>query len=109
MKGTTSGETGRLSLTGACTVCSAEETHAKLLDMAARCAALEIDCRGVGEVDLSFVQLLLAARTSARLGGRTVRLASPASGVLLEALQRGGFLSGQSGADCAFWLQPESA
>jgi hypothetical protein len=79
------------------------------MEMAARFDPLEIDCGGAGEVDLSLIQLLIAARTGARLAGRTVRLASPASGALLDALQRGGFLSGRPAEDCAFWLQPDKA
>jgi anti-anti-sigma regulatory factor len=88
---------------------TADDTHAKLLEMSARHASLEIDCSGADDVDLSFVQLLLAARSSARLSDRTIRLAHPASGALRDALQRGGFLTDvtDQAADRAFWLQPE--
>jgi ABC-type transporter Mla MlaB component len=98
---------GRLVLTGAVTLQSAEAIHAQILEMAGQ-AVVEIDCSGATEVDLSLVQLILAARVSARNSGRTVTLAQPATGALLEALQRGGFLGaamGQPNSDQAFWLQ----
>jgi hypothetical protein len=91
---------------------TADDTRAQLLEMTRRHPALEVDCRGADEVDLSFIQLLLAARLSARLADRTIRLAHPASGALRDALQRGGFLTAttdQAAADKAFWLQAEIA
>lgn len=96
-------EIGQLILDGERTVRTAEDTHAKLLEMSSRHSVLEIACDGAAEVDLSFIQLLLAARTTAALANRTVRLARPATGNLLDALQRGGFLTGQPAAHHAFW------
>src|SRR6201747_570738 len=98
---------GKLVLTGAVTLQSAEATHAQILEMAGQ-AIMEIDCSGATEVDLSLIQLLLAARVSARNSGRTVTLTQPATGALLETLQRGGFLGAttdQPNSDQAFWLQ----
>jgi ABC-type transporter Mla MlaB component len=98
---------GRLVLTGAVTLQSAETIHAQILGMAGQ-AVVEIDCSGATEVDLSLVQLVLAARVSARKSGRTVTLSQPATGALLETLQRGGFLGAaadQPNSDQAFWLQ----
>jgi ABC-type transporter Mla MlaB component len=103
-------EVGRLLLDGACTLRTVDDTYARLSEMSARHAVLEIDCSGVDEVDLSFIQLLLAARSSARRSGRTVRLAQSASGALRDALERGGFLADGAGqADRTFWLQSEIA
>jgi len=103
------GDLGKLVLVGGCTLRTAEDTCAALLNMAACHAEFEIDCSNVEEVDLSFIQLLLAARSSARQSGRTVRLAQPASGPLHDALLRGGFLEAIDGreADRAFWLESE--
>ena len=53
-------------------------------------------------VDLSFVQLLESARRTATEAGGSFSLAAPASGDLLEVLQRGGFI--QSAQGRAFWL-----
>jgi hypothetical protein len=56
------------------------------------------------EADLSFVQLILAARLEAERSGRDFGLASPATGQLLSTLQRGGLLHQASPDDTAFWL-----
>ena len=96
------GETGKLILDGALTLRTADDVLARLRDMSARHETLEIDCDAAEEVDLSFIQLILAARTSAAMASRIVSLARPASGALLDALRRGGLLAG---ADQGFWLQ----
>jgi len=102
----------RLALDGVRTLRTADDTCARLLEMSGRHAVLEIDCGGVEEADLSFVQLLLAARDSARQSGRELRLSRPVSGVLHDVLQRGGFLNAaqeRASGDQAFWLCPEQA
>ena len=99
-------DVGRVVLEGALTMRAAEATYAKLLE-AANQPAVEIDCSGATEVDVSLIQLILAARASARQTGRSLTLAQPADGKLREALQRGGFLAAaadQATADQAFWL-----
>jgi ABC-type transporter Mla MlaB component len=96
----------RLTLDGVLTMRTTEATHAKLLAAADR-QAVEIDCSGATEVDASFIQLVLAARASARQQQRVLTLAQPADGPLRQALQRGGFLV--ASADQAFWLQPTRA
>ena len=103
-----SGETGTLSLGGALTLRSVDDILAKFLDASARYTTLEVVCDTADEVDLGFIQLLLAARLSAQAANRTIRLAQPASGALLGALQRGGFLSDKITAERAFWLRPEN-
>jgi anti-anti-sigma regulatory factor len=99
-------DVGRVILEGALTIRTAEATYAKLLE-AASLPAVEIDCSGATEVDVSLIQLIVAARASARQGGRGLTLAQPADGALREALQRGGFLAAGADpatADQAFWL-----
>ena len=98
----------RLVLDGALTIRTAETTYTKLLEVAER-PVVELDCGGATEVDLSFVQLVLAARASARRRQQVLRLAQPPEGPLYETLQRGGFLAASidgATADQAFWLQP---
>jgi len=53
-------------------------------------------------VDLSFVQLLEAARIYAERNGRSISLAAPAEGSLLEVLQAAGFL--KTDKTTSFWL-----
>ena len=62
--------------------------------------AIADDC----QVDLSFVQLMEAARIYAGTAGKGIALAAPASGSLLDVLKRGGFLEGMSAEDAKFWL-----
>lgn len=100
-------ETGRLSFDGVATVRTIDALHSRLLDMMQRHADIELDCSGVSEVDLSFIQLLLSARKSARKSGKSFSLAHPASGALYDALTGGGFLVAVDGVrndDKAFWL-----
>ena len=44
----------------------------------------------------------------ARANGKTLSLAQPASGSLLEVLQRGGFIESASDEDAQFWLHKGS-
>lgn len=70
-------------------------------------ASVEIGCGAVAEANLSLLQLIIAARASAREAGRTVVLAQPTAGALLETLSRGGFLAAsadQSNPDQTSWL-----
>jgi ABC-type transporter Mla MlaB component len=105
-------DAGRFVLGGALTLRTVEKIREDLLEMMQRHQALEIDCSAATEIDLSFVQLLLAARTSALSAGKTVALAHPASGILRDVLQRGGLLGAAADpgtADDTFWLQAARA
>ena len=56
------------------------------------------------ETDLSFLQLVQAARLQADTFGRGIALAKPAGGSLLATLERAGFLTAASARDLEFWL-----
>jgi hypothetical protein len=56
------------------------------------------------QVDISFIQMIEAARIHAGTAGKSIALAQPATGALLETLRRGGFLEGMSADDAKFWL-----
>ncbi len=66
---------------------------------------VRIDCSAATEVDLSFIQLLLAAKRSALRLDRPLQLAAPADGPLLATLRRSGFVAedGTEPADGRFW------
>lgn len=64
-----------------------------------------LDVSALSEVDLTFVQLIEAARRAAADRGRTIRLRAPAQGALLQVLQRGGFLDPEDQERSDFWLQ----
>lgn len=65
---------------------------------------ISINVSDDAEVDLSFVQLILAARLEAERSGRSLKLSSAASGSLLSTLERGGILHQASPEEIAFWL-----
>jgi ABC-type transporter Mla MlaB component len=97
-----------LVLNGALTVRNVVAVHSKILNALQNHAIVEIDCDAATEIDLSFIQLLLAARKSAASRGKSLSLARPASGGLRDALARGGLLpavEGVPGDDAAFWLK----
>ena len=60
-------------------------------------------------VDLSFVQLVSAARIRQRHVGGELALAEPAGSRLRDVLQRAGFLEGAPAEDLKFWLHSENA
>jgi anti-anti-sigma regulatory factor len=98
-------ETVRLVLDGNLTIRTVEAIHSRLLEAVRGGANLKIDCAAASNVDVSFIQLLLAARSSARELGREITLAAPAAGALLDTLKRGGFLAADDllADDDAFW------
>jgi hypothetical protein len=68
-------------------------------------AVLDID--EAAQVDLSFVQLVTAARKQAEAKAGRVLLARPASGDLYDVLKRGGFLDEMTPDAAHFWLHQE--
>ncbi|MBP1843168.1 hypothetical protein J2046_001422 [Rhizobium petrolearium] len=56
------------------------------------------------QVDISFIQLMEAARIYAGSAGKHIALTRPASGPVLDILKRGGVLEGMSDDDAKFWL-----
>jgi anti-anti-sigma regulatory factor len=97
-------ETGRVLLDGVLTVRTIAAAKQKLLRALAEQPAVQVDCTAAESADLSLIQLLLAARLSARQAGKPFALTAPACGVLREALEQGGFLP-PTGAD-PFWNGP---
>lgn len=56
-----------------------------------RPARIAVDCSAAGEIDLTFIQLLIAARHSAGAAGTAIGLVRCPDGALLDVLTRGGF------------------
>jgi hypothetical protein len=69
-------------------------------------AVLDIDEES--QVDLSFVQLVTAARKQAGAKAGHVLLARPAAGGLYDVLKRGGFLDDMTRDAAHFWLHQET-
>ncbi|MBB3658112.1 MFS superfamily sulfate permease-like transporter [Rhizobium sp. BK650] len=59
------------------------------------------------EADLSFLQLIEAARRQAKAEGKTFTLSTPAGGSLLKVLERAGFVEAFDQEDQKFWLHKE--
>lgn len=82
-------------------------TYDRLSAALAGHAAIEVHCQVIAECDLSLIQVLLAAKRSADNNGKFMRLASPADGILRNALDRAGFLAAHGDGtnnDREFWL-----
>ncbi|MEP9375386.1 STAS domain-containing protein [Aquabacter sp. CN5-332] len=94
----------RCAFDGDLTVRSAARIQAQLIDAFDGHRAVEIDCSGATHVDLSFVQLLLAARRSAAASGARLTLTHPSGGALHDAVLRAGIATDACAADRAFWL-----
>jgi ABC-type transporter Mla MlaB component len=69
-------------LDGTLTVRDVVSVKATLLAALANQQAVQVDCRKAESVDLSFIQLLLSARLTARRAGKHFMLAAPAEGAL---------------------------
>lgn len=73
----------------------AEEVRDQLLTALTEGQPVQLDCSKITEADISFIQLLLAARSSAIRRSVPFSLKLPLSHPLQVALRRGGFLSAQ--------------
>jgi len=60
-------------------------------------------------VDLSFLQVIEAARLKACEQGKSLSLLEPANGELRRALDRSGLLTVATASDRSFWLHEETA
>ncbi|MBU3078048.1 STAS domain-containing protein [Sphingomonas quercus] len=67
--------------------------------------ALNVDA--LQELDLSFVQIVLSARTHVEREGGVLRLARPANPAVAALLRRAGFLAAPDPADIEFWFHGE--
>ncbi len=100
---------GTCDLRGPRTIRFADQTRSLLLEALCAYSAASLDCSAVTESDLTFVQLLISARMSAELSGKTLTLAHPPSGAFLQTLSKAGFkaspdpLTGNE----SYWIQKE--
>ena len=80
-----------LSLTGSLTTPRADAVHAEVFAVLSGHSSVTIDCSNASEMDVAFIQILVAANRFAAQSGKTVALASPPTGLLAETLNRCGF------------------
>lgn len=99
--------TDHLKFSGPLTVRVAKQIRTRVIDALRQFPHLTIDCSSASEVDLSFIQLMIATRKSASASSKTLSFAQPANGALLEALQQAGLVASagrEPVADQTFWL-----
>jgi anti-anti-sigma regulatory factor len=65
-----------------------------------------LDCNAIEDVDLTFLQLVIAGRRSAQRAGKGFALAAPARGALLAALDRTGI---RPEGEHLFWFEGAAA
>jgi hypothetical protein len=92
---------------GELSIRTAIASHQKLMLALAEPGEIQLSVDPDADVDLTFVQLVEAARRMAREEGRGLSLARPAAGRLREVLERGGFLGAPDRR--AFWLMEKEA
>lgn len=95
----------RLRLNGTMTIQTIDLILSQLRQALDKNAAVDVDCTEATEVDVSLIQLLLAARLSARRADKGLRVFT-GDGVLLAALEAGGFLAtaDDGSQNEAFWI-----
>ena len=93
----------RVVLDGRLTIRDIDTVRSRLAAALKEHETIEVDCSAAEDVDLSLIQLLIAARRSAAESGKQLTIAQPADGVLHAALLQGGFLPA-TGPEAAFWL-----
>jgi ABC-type transporter Mla MlaB component len=95
----------RLRLSGNLAIQTIDDTLLQLRQALTENAAVDVDCTAVAEVDVSAIQLFLAARLSAGNAGKTLRILI-GDGGMAAALEAGGFFTpGNDGAkNETFWI-----
>lgn len=92
-----------IELAGELTIRGVAEVRSRLIEALAAEPRLAAHIEREATVDLTFVQLMEAARRAAGEAGGELSLCEPAGGALLETLQRGGFLTDPDRR--RFWLK----
>jgi len=88
---------------------SVESLRLALLDGFSQDSAIEVDASAVTDADLSFIQLIEAARVHAKHQNLSFRLNSPANAVVTALLTRAGFLTEPNADDIDFWFHGDRA
>ena len=94
-----------ISLSEVQTIREAEATAQILRDALSGDGGVLLDCEGIEEADLTFLQLVIAGRKSAAGQGKTLGLTATARGPLLAALDSAGI---RPEGDQAFWFEGET-
>jgi hypothetical protein len=90
-------------------VADIQSSYSTILEAIEEFSSIQLGIPANAAVDLSFLQLIEAARLKATEQGKTLSLLEPASGELKRALDRSGLLTAATIADRSFWLHEETA
>jgi phospholipid transport system transporter-binding protein len=80
-----------LSFAGNLTTSRAEALRSEVMAAVGDHPSITIDCSNATEMDVTFVQILVAASRFASQRGKTIALAAPPAGLLADTLRRSGF------------------
>jgi len=86
------------------TTASVSAFAAELASQIEQSDAIALDTTAVTDADVSFLQLVCAARLQAERDGKDLRLAHPANGEVAALLERAGFCTDITSADHLFWF-----
>lgn len=93
-----------IALPAALTIRTVQTTRDQLLAGLSGAKSVVLDIPDDADADLSFVQLIEAARLSAQSSGKDLKLRNPAARGVLSTLERGGFLTEMDPSARFFWL-----
>lgn len=91
----------------AATIRTAEQLQSTLADAFQQDGAVTIDASELQEIDLSFVQVIEAARKTAIYEGKPIYFVTPANDAVRSLLSRSGTLTDAMPEDLDFWLHGE--
>lgn len=90
-------------------VADIQSSYSTIVEAVEEFSSIQLGIPANAAVDLSFLQLIEAARLKANEQGKALSLLEPASGELKRALDRSGLLTAATIADRSFWLHEETA
>lgn len=93
-----------LNISGDLTIRGVAGLHNQLIEAIGGNSSVVAQISEDAAIDLTFIQLMEAARRAAAESGVDFTLAEPARGALREALQRGGFIGEADVGRRQFWL-----
>lgn len=96
-----------IALGTSATIGHVEQFRSAMLESFMNGGPVELDASDVAEADLSFVQLVEAARIHAEARGATFCLTAPANEAVRAVLERGGFCDAAAPDFNTFWFHGE--
>jgi len=102
----TSTPTVVIGFSGETTIRQANDIAERLKHALASSDRVEVDCSGVTETDITFIQMMVAAHKSALAAGKVIELSSPAHGALLETVT---ICGAENGPRSNFWYEGRSS